>query len=114
MGSYSTPKCGQVRSDSAAFTYDSTMHELGLQQPSEQQRTAVRALSHRHERALGFNSGWRHEPSGVLRCHRGLELDYEFGGNPAAVFDLDPLGLGPLADFGGVQSVGLRFTSAAG
>jgi hypothetical protein len=57
-----------------------------------------------HERALGFNSGWRHEPSGVLRCHRGLELDYEFGGNPAAVFDLDPLGLGPLSHFGGVQT----------
>src|SRR5690242_16186416 len=33
---------------------------------------------------------------------RGLEFDYEFGGDPAAVFDFDALGLGPFADCGGV------------
>jgi hypothetical protein len=45
--------------------------------------------------------------SALLSC-RVLEFDYEFGGYPAAVFDVDPLGLGPFADFGGVQGVRLR------
>ena len=45
---------------------------------------------------------------------RGLELHYEFRRYPAAVFDVDALGLGPLADSGGVESARLRFASAAG
>jgi hypothetical protein len=50
----------------------------------------------------------------VLLSSGGLEFDYELGRYPAAVFDIDALGLGPLTDFGGVQSVWLRFASAAG
>src|SRR5436190_1310368 len=50
----------------------------------------------------------------ALLARRGFEFDYEFGGYPAAVFDVDALGLGPLADLGGVQGVRLCFASAAG
>src|SRR6185437_7349891 len=52
--------------------------------------------------------------SWALVSRRCLEFDDEFGGYPAAVFDVDALGLGPLADFGGVQGVRLRFACAAG
>ena len=42
----------------------------------------------------------------MLRLLAGccLERDYEFSGYPAAVFHVDALGLGPLADLNGVQS----------
>ena len=45
----------------------------------------------------------------VLLFSGGLEFDYELGRYPPAVFDIDALGLGPLTDFGGVQSVRLGF-----
>ena len=50
----------------------------------------------------------------TLLARGDLEFDYEFGRYPAAVFDVDALGLGPVADFGGVQGVRLSFASAAG
>jgi hypothetical protein len=50
---------------------------------------------------------------GTLLCRSGLEFNYELGGYPAAVFYVDALSLGPLADFGGVQGVRLCFASAA-
>jgi hypothetical protein len=52
--------------------------------------------------------------SWALLSRRGLEFDYEFGRYPAAVFDVDALGLSPLVDFGRVQGVRLCFASAAG
>ena len=50
----------------------------------------------------------------VLLSRGGLKFDYELGRYSAAIFDVDALGLGPLTDFGGVQSVRLRLASAAG
>ena len=52
--------------------------------------------------------------SGALLSRSGLEFDYELGRYPAAVFDVDALSFGPLADFGGVQGVRLGFAPAAG
>jgi len=40
----------------------------------------------------------------MLLSGGGLEFDYELGGHPATVFYVDALGLGPLANFGGVQA----------
>ena len=40
----------------------------------------------------------------VLLHGRGLELHDEFGGYPAAVFDVDALAPGPVPDFGGVRA----------
>jgi hypothetical protein len=40
----------------------------------------------------------------VLLSGGGLEFDDELGGHPATVFYVDALGLGPLANFGGVQA----------
>jgi hypothetical protein len=51
---------------------------------------------------------------GTLLSCPGFEFDYEFGRYPAAVFDVDALGLGPLADLGGVRRARCGFTSAAG
>lgn len=39
----------------------------------------------------------------VLLRGRGFELHDELGGYPAAVFDVDALASGPVADFGGVR-----------
>ena len=39
----------------------------------------------------------------VLLSGGCFEFDHQLGGHPAAVFDLDALGFGPLADVGGVQ-----------
>src|ERR1700759_5052772 len=47
-----------------------------------------------------------HDPracAAALFSGRGLELDHQLGGNAAAVLYVNALGLGPLADFGGVQ-----------
>ena len=55
---------------------------------------------------------WRCRPGSCPRWEGGsgsycpvaaLNSDYQLGRDPAAVFDLDALGLGPLADLGGVQ-----------
>ncbi len=49
----------------------------------------------------------------LLSGHR-LELDYQLSGHPSAVFDVDALCLGPLADLGRVQPVRRCFASGAG
>ena len=43
-----------------------------------------------------------------------LELHDEFSGYPSAILHFNALGLGPPAYLGGVQSIRLRFASAAG
>src|SRR5689334_15663811 len=43
-----------------------------------------------------------------------LELGDEFGRDPAAVFDVDSLGPGPFADFGGVRGPGGLMPGATG
>jgi hypothetical protein len=42
----------------------------------------------------------------ALLAGGGLEFGYQVGGHPAAVFYLDALHPGPLADLGGVQAAG--------
>jgi hypothetical protein len=51
--------------------------------------------------------------SRTLLSGRLLELDYQLSGHPSAVFDVDALCLGPLADLGRVQPVRRCFASVA-
>jgi hypothetical protein len=57
----------------------------------------------------GFRGAFR-----ALLCCGGLELGYQFGGYASAVFDVDALCLGPLANLGGIQPVRLGLASAWG
>jgi hypothetical protein len=50
----------------------------------------------------------------ILLAGRRLKFDYQFSGYPSAVFEADALGLGPLADLGGVQPTRGRAAAAAG
>ncbi len=96
------------------------MHSLSIESKLDAAAEATRFL---HRSKLINNRSWASYATSnldetgtswtLLSC-RGLEFDYEFGWYPAAVFDVDALGLGPLADFGGIQSVRLRFASDAG
>jgi hypothetical protein len=49
----------------------------------------------------------------TLLAGRRLELDHQFSGYPPAVFHLDALRLGPLADLSGVQPAGRSPAPAA-
>ena len=98
---------------------------LGSVQVSADHRSRRRRTLHRYKQDLPFPDlaqaarrlrGWpcRFGKRVRSRCRRlyrgllpggGLEFHYQLGGHPAAVFYLDALGFGPLADFSGVQAV---------
>lgn len=50
----------------------------------------------------------------ALLAGSGLEFDHQVSGYPAAIFHLDALCPGPLADLGGVQAVRRPAAAAAG
>ena len=99
---------------------------LGSVQVSDDHRSRRRRTLHRYKQDLPFPDlaqaarrlrGWpcRFGKRVRSRCRRfiggllpggGLEFHYQLGGHPAAVFYLDALRLGPLADFSDVQAVG--------
>jgi hypothetical protein len=57
---------------------------------------------------------WQDVNVSALLVGSGLELDYQISGHPAAVFHLNALCPGPLADLDGVQTAHRSATAAAG
>jgi hypothetical protein len=56
----------------------------------------------------------KHRNFAALLFGRRLELHYQFSGYSSAVFNIDALCFGPLADLGGIQPVCLRPALRAG
>ena len=90
-----------------------------------QGRAAYLRQAPEHELAGAPETDLRSEPDGWPRRFSGnsrqpllaggrLELDHQFGRHPAAVFHLDALRLGPLADLGGVQAARRSPAATAG